>query len=77
MSPSDDLEIIASSAADFGAVEIAHTRFELRVRLPVPLADGRIYTYRLVITVFGGVATAREEELHLLPAFCPGATHKP
>lgn len=71
MSPSDDLDIIASCAADFGAVEIARTRFELKVRLPVPLADGRSHAYRLVIAVFGGVATAREEKPLLLPEFCP------
>lgn len=71
MLQSDDLDIIASCAADFGAIEIARSRFELGVRLPVPLADGRSHTYSLVIAVFGGVATAREKERLLLPAFCP------
>lgn len=71
MTPSDDLDILASCAADFGAVETARTRFELAVQLPVPLADGRSHTYRLVIAIFGGAATAREEKPLLLPAFCP------
>ncbi|RIV78608.1 E2 domain-associated cysteine-rich protein [Pelagerythrobacter aerophilus] len=71
MSPSDDLDIIASCAAEFGAVEIARTRLELKVQLPVPLADGRSHSYRLVIAIFRGVATAQEEKPHLLPEFCP------
>lgn len=71
MSPSDNLDIIASCAAEFGAIETARSRFEMDVRLPVPLADGRSHTYSLVIEVFRGIATAREEKPLLLPAFCP------
>lgn len=65
------LRLVAEQMSDFGAAEIGRASGELKVTLPVPLADGRVSVYRLRISFIGAAAAVQETVPTLLPAFCP------
>ena len=64
------LRFIAEAATDYGATALL-TGNALKLRVSVPLADGRTFDHRLEVVAGRSALKVRELEPRKLPAFCP------